>query len=375
MCCQAAPGAFSKQVPCPCPCPCPALGVRVQVVIDNMMNLQLMWEASEMAGGQPEWRDMAVQHANRTAQDFFRCGTAQHARQLWRSFPGAGMSCWLAGSLAVMSCRWQQPAGKATPLGIPAALLCLPWCCRGDGSTWHKIIYDADSGSVAEKGTHQGFSANSTWTRWVLLLCCVLCLLSATGCPKPPGATHSPPLLLPAARCLTLAPAPLCPAPRRGQAWALHGFTAAYEATGEPLFLSTAQAAADLFLGRLSQDWVPVWDFDAPSEQAWKDSSAGAVAAGGLLRLAEVAEGAVRGVRYRSAALRMLHALATAYLADTAPQLALASVLRNATLGALGPGGGTMFGDYYFLEALAYQQRQQQQGQAEQQQEGSAAAD
>jgi hypothetical protein len=49
-------------------------------VIDNMMNLQLMWAASDMPGGQPEWRDMAVQHAKRTAQDFFRCAVA---RQLY----------------------------------------------------------------------------------------------------------------------------------------------------------------------------------------------------------------------------------------------------------------------------------------------------
>jgi unsaturated chondroitin disaccharide hydrolase len=177
--------------------------------------------------------------------------------------------------------------------------------------------------------------------------------------------------------CLTLAPTSVCHAPlRRGQAWALHGFTAAYEATREPLFLSTAQAAADLFLDRLSKDWVPVWDFDAPQGQAWKDSSAGAVAAGGLLRLAEVAAGAARGVRYRTAALRMLHALASGYLADSAPELALASVLRNATLGASGPSGGTMFGDYYFLEALAYQQRQQagQQQPEQQAAEASAAA-
>ena len=67
----------------------------------------------------------------------------------------------------------------------------------------------------------------------------------------------------------------------------------------------------------------------------------------------------VAGSHCMRRSLRMLHALANGYLADSAPELALASVLRNATVGASGPSGGTMFGDYYFLEALAYQQRQQ----------------
>lgn len=55
--------------------------------------------------------------------------------------------------------------------------------------------------------------------------------------------------------------------PRSGQAWAIHGFSAAYEATGKVLFRTTAQRAADLFLKRLTPDWVPLWDFDAPPSQ------------------------------------------------------------------------------------------------------------
>lgn len=34
-----------------------------------------------------------------------------------------------------------------------------------------------------------------------------------------------------------------------------------------PLFQQTAQRAADLFLQRLTPDWVPLWDFDAPPNQ------------------------------------------------------------------------------------------------------------
>lgn len=34
-----------------------------------------------------------------------------------------------------------------------------------------------------------------------------------------------------------------------------------------PLFQQTAQRAADIFLKRLTPDWVPLWDFDAPPDQ------------------------------------------------------------------------------------------------------------
>lgn len=49
----------------------------------------------------------------------------------------------------------------------------------------------------------------------------------------------------------------------RGQAWAIYGFTQAFQATRQPLFLQTAQRAADRFLARLPADGVPPWDFDA----------------------------------------------------------------------------------------------------------------
>lgn len=88
--------------------------------------------------------------------------------------------------------------------------------------------------------------------------------------------------------------------------------------------------------------------------QPYKDTSAGAVAADGLLRLSRWAKGEAQG-RYRSAALRMLSALATGYLSSSAPAPQPASVLRNGT-GAVFRGDwgtGTSYGDYYFLEALA----------------------
>ncbi|PSC67721.1 glucuronyl hydrolase [Micractinium conductrix] len=216
-----------------------------QVVIDNMMNLELMWVASRLPGGKTSWRDMARSHARATAAHFF----------------------------------------------------------RPDSSTYHKLEFSLKSRKVTFRGTRQGYSNSSTWDA----------------------------------------------------AWAIYGFTQAYEATNKTEFRRVAGKAAELFLKRLTPDWVPFyWDFDAPANMPYKDTSAGAVAADGLLRLSRWAKGEAQG-RYRSAALRMLSALATGYLSSSAPAPQPASVLRNGT-GAVFRGDwgtGTSYGDYYFLEALA----------------------
>lgn len=43
-----------------------------QVVIDNMMNLELLFVAAALPGGKSEWRDIAVAHASTASKVFFR---------------------------------------------------------------------------------------------------------------------------------------------------------------------------------------------------------------------------------------------------------------------------------------------------------------
>lgn len=86
--------------------------------------------------------------------------------------------------------------------------------------------------------------------------------------------------------------------------------------------------------------------------QPWKDTSAGAIAAGGLLRLSR-ASGVSKGGRYRDAALCILSALGRNYLSSSAPFTPQPlSILRNGTTNGRDFGTGTAYGDFFFLGAL-----------------------
>jgi rhamnogalacturonyl hydrolase YesR len=76
------------------------------VIIDNMMNLELLFWASEQTGD-PLYRDIALNHANTTMENHF----------------------------------------------------------RSDNSSVHVVDYDTISGEVRQKNTHQGYADESSWSR------------------------------------------------------------------------------------------------------------------------------------------------------------------------------------------------------------------
>ncbi|WP_345238657.1 glycoside hydrolase family 88 protein [Flavisolibacter ginsenosidimutans] len=76
------------------------------VIIDNMMNLELLFYASKVTGDS-SFRNMAISHARKTAQNHV----------------------------------------------------------RPDYSSYHVVNYDPETGAVKSRETHQGFSDNSTWSR------------------------------------------------------------------------------------------------------------------------------------------------------------------------------------------------------------------
>ena len=170
---------------------------------------------------------------------------------------------------------------------------------RPDGSFYHTFFFDPHTGTPLYPRNHQGFSDESAWSR--------------------------------------------------GQAWAIYGFALSAEWTGDERFLHTAEKAAQFFLSVSPPDHPPLWDFrlspDAPP--LW-DSSAGAIAANGLMRLAQL----TGKDTYRTQALTLLRTLIRDCLeTDPHRQGLLRHGAQHVPHGHT-PDGYTIFGDYFFLEAL-----------------------
>lgn len=109
---------------------------------------------------------------------------------------------------------------------------------RGDGSVVSGVIVDAGSGRCLGPVARAGQRADSTWA---------------------------------------------C-----GQGWAILGFATAGGLLGFEPWLQTARQSAQVLVEKLSGDAVPLWDLDAPTgSSAVRDSAAAAVAAAGLLQLAD----------------------------------------------------------------------------------------
>ncbi|MFL5562952.1 MAG: alginate lyase family protein, partial [Gemmatimonadaceae bacterium] len=173
---------------------------------------------------------------------------------------------------------------------------------RADGSTAHVALFDPASGAFRRTATWQGYSDSSAWAR--------------------------------------------------GQAWAIHGLSAAYGHTKRPELLAAATRAADYFIAHLPDDGVPYWDFRDPSvPNAPRDASAAAIAASGLLDLARYGN-AADAARYRQAALHTLTTLATSYLTKGTSS---AAILQHSVGGKPQNSEvdvGIVYADYFFVEAL-----------------------
>ena len=179
---------------------------------------------------------------------------------------------------------------------------------RENGTTWHLVDY-ADDGSVLGKQTVQGYADDTAWAR--------------------------------------------------GQAWALYGYAmmATFEQgpgneDREKTFYDVAARLESWLLENLPEDGIPYWDF---SQADYRDASAGAIIACGLLKLWRL-RGCPEDDPALATAERILRTLASPeYLAE--PRTNGGFLLKH-SVGNL-PGRSEVdvpltYADYYFLEALSH---------------------
>lgn len=140
----------------------------------------------------------------------------------------------------------------------------------------------------------------------------------------------------------------------RGTSWAVHGFANAYRNTGEIRYLHAAKRVAHFFLANLPDDKVPYWDFRLASfEGEPRDTSAAAIAASGLLEIADAVPVTEKAM-YRKGAIDMLASLTENYAVWDDPHYE--AILPSGTGNK--PGNGNIdvpliYGDYYYVEAIA----------------------
>jgi len=217
------------------------------VIIDNMMNLELLtWAAKN--GGDPKLREIAISHADHTLKNHF----------------------------------------------------------RPDGTAYHVVDYDPETGAIRAIHANQGADVRTAWAR--------------------------------------------------GQAWAIYGFTMMHRETKKAEYLDKAVAVAEVVMAHanLPSDKVPYWDFGAAAgESTPRDASSAAVMASALVELSQLA-GGEKGAKFLEFARTQMLSLSTpAYLAE--PGTNGGFLLAHST-GHL-PGKSEInvplnYADYYYLEAL-----------------------
>lgn len=213
--------------------------------IDTMMNLPLLWWAHEQTD-RDEFHEIALRHARTSAREYL----------------------------------------------------------RPDGSTYHELNFDPDSGAVLDKTTFQGLSDDSCWSR--------------------------------------------------GQAWGITGWAIAYRYSGEENLLAASEAAAEFYWDKVPGDRVPFWDFRDPKiPDCPRDSSAAAAAISGFLQLARVHPEEDRAKRYENWARLGMESLIEGYMSPASDDHQ--GILLHACYSKPhneGVDSSVIWGDYFFLQNL-----------------------
>lgn len=214
------------------------------VIIDNMMNLELMFNASKLSGDD-SFKNIAISHADVTLVEQF----------------------------------------------------------REDGSCYHVIDYDTETGKVRNRHTAQGYAHESAWSR--------------------------------------------------GQSWAIYGYAVMYRFTREKKYLDQAIKTFEFMRNHpnMPEDLIPYWDMNAPNiPNELRDASSAAIIASALYEISTFDNSG----EYKEYADRIMTNLASpAYMAEPKSNNgfilmhSVGSIPHNAELDV-----PLNYADYYFIEAL-----------------------
>ena len=136
----------------------------------------------------------------------------------------------------------------------------------------------------------------------------------------------------------------------RGASWALYGFILSYIYTKEERYLDTAKKVAHYFITNLElNDWKPLCDFRAPEEPVYYDSTAGAIAACGMIEIAKNVPEYEKNI-YLSAAMKLVKSLEKNFCNWEENE---DSILQMGTeMYTNGIHKPIIYGDYFFTEAI-----------------------
>ncbi len=180
---------------------------------------------------------------------------------------------------------------------------------RPDHSTYHTYFFDPDTGKPIRGVTHQGNRDGSAWSR--------------------------------------------------GQAWGIYGSALSYRFLRDERYRTIFHQVTAYFLAHLPSDLIPYWDFDFDDGSSEpRDSSAAAIAACGMLEMADLLE-PEQAAYYQSMARRLLQALCSCCAVSdhkSSNGLLLHGTYARASAHNPCTDRGVdecnLWGDYFFMEAL-----------------------
>ena len=174
---------------------------------------------------------------------------------------------------------------------------------RPDGSVNHIVVYDPQTGECVDTLAGQGYAVGSSWSR--------------------------------------------------GASWALYGFALEYHYTKEVRYLDASKRVAHYFLSSILDDFIPRIDFRQPAEPNHKDTSAGAVAACGLIEIAQHVDDCEKDL-YLNAAIRILRAMEAKHCdwSENEDGILMNSAHSYNWCGDEEKNINLIYGDFFFIEAI-----------------------